>query len=108
MTLEGRTTSVDQILTLPCGIEVGTRYCSIREVLLEVKTAVDKVLGGVDLESLANRQREILELGIEVPWDVPGSERDETSPFCDGEAPFCAATVGRRVGAGGGRDGEPE
>ena len=98
MTLEGRTTSVDQILALPCGIEVGTKYCSIREVLLEVKSAVDRVLEGVDLESLANRQAEIVEMDIEIPWDVPGSETDPTSPFCDGDASLCAATVGRGIG----------
>lgn len=108
VTLEGRTTSVDQILALPCGIEVGTRYCSIREILLEVKTAVDEVLGRVDLESLARRQREIVERGIEIPWDVPGGGADGTSPFCGADAPLCAATAGEGLVSDAGPDGGGE
>jgi Rrf2 family protein len=68
--LEGRTTSVDQILSLPCNIEVGTRFCSIREVLLKVKNAVEEILSEVSLQALVNRQREILEHGIEIPLDL--------------------------------------
>ncbi|MGB5890341.1 MAG: Rrf2 family transcriptional regulator [Thermoanaerobaculia bacterium] len=69
--LEGQTTSVDQILSLPCNIEVGTRYCSIREVLLSVKKAVEGILSDISLAALVSRQREILERGIEIPLDLP-------------------------------------
>ncbi len=44
MTLEGQTTSVDQILALPCHIEIGSEHCAIREVFLEVKAAVERIL----------------------------------------------------------------
>lgn len=104
LTLEGRTTSVDQILALPCNIELGTQHCSIREVLLEVKTAVDQVLGGVDLETLASRQRQIVEQGIEIPWDVPGSEREASGPFCEGDPSICGAAAPVVAGSAGGRD----
>lgn len=69
--LEGQTTSVDQILSLPCNIEVGTRHCSIREVLLKVKNAVEGILSEISLGALVERQREILERGIEIPHDLP-------------------------------------
>src|SRR5262245_1832332 len=42
VTLEGQTTSVDQILALPCSIAVGPEHCAIREVFLEVKSAVER------------------------------------------------------------------
>jgi Rrf2 family protein len=79
--LEGQTTSVDQILSLPCDIEVGTRHCSIREVLLTVKNAVEEILSDISLGALVNRQREILERGIEIPLDLPLVE-------CPGAAPL--------------------
>jgi Rrf2 family protein len=79
--LEGRTTSVDQILSLPCDIEVGTRHCSIREVLLKVKDAVEEILTDISLAVLVARQREILERGIEIPLDLPLVE-------CPGAAPL--------------------
>ena len=72
--LEGRTTSVDQILSLPCNIEVGTRFCSIREVLLKVKNAVEEILSDLSLAALVTRQREILERRIEIPLDLPAAE----------------------------------
>ncbi len=71
MSLEGRTTSVDQILALPCQVEFGPRYCSIREVLLRVQEAVDGILGDTTLEILASRQREILDKRIEIPMSLP-------------------------------------
>ena len=70
--LEGQTTAVDDILSLPCGIEIGTRSCAIREVLLEVKAAVENVLSSVTLADLADRQRHLLERRIPVPDDVGG------------------------------------
>lgn len=70
--LEGQTTSVDDILSLPCAIEIGTDHCAIREVLLAVREAVDRVLSGVSLETLAERQRQILDGGIQVPRDAAG------------------------------------
>lgn len=70
LTLEGQTTSVDQILALPCNIEVGPEHCVIREVLLEVKQAVNTILGGTTLARLAARQQEILDRKIRVPSDL--------------------------------------
>src|SRR5262245_5319354 len=40
VTLEGQTTGIDQILALPCTIDVGTEFCAIREVFLTVKKEV--------------------------------------------------------------------
>ena len=71
MTLEGQTTPIDQILALPCTIDVGTEYCAIREVFLEVKQAVERILSSTTLEDMANRQREILTRRILIPLDLP-------------------------------------
>lgn len=71
MTLEGQTTAIDQILALPCTIDVGTEYCAIREVFLEVKQAVERILSATTLETMVNRQREILARHILVPLDLP-------------------------------------
>jgi Rrf2 family protein len=71
MTLEGQTTSVDQILALPCHIEIGPGHCAIREIFLEVKAAVERILSGTTLEQVVARQRHILAQGISVPHDLP-------------------------------------
>jgi Rrf2 family protein len=70
MTLEGQTTSIDQILAQPSNIEVGPEHCVIREVFLKVKEAVDGILGSTTLEELAQRQEEILDKNIQVPADL--------------------------------------
>lgn len=70
MTLEGHTTSIDQILALPCNIQLGTQHCVIREAFLKVKEAVEGILTGTSLEDLAQRQREVLEHKITIPEDV--------------------------------------
>ncbi|HBL28343.1 MAG TPA: hypothetical protein DD490_16030, partial [Acidobacteria bacterium] len=61
----------DQILSLPCTIDVGPEHCAIREILLEVKESVDRILSSISLADMASRQREILDLDIVVPHDVP-------------------------------------
>lgn len=71
VTLEGQTTAIDQILALPCTIDVGTEFCAIREVFLEVKKAIERILSETTLEHLVNRQRDILSQGIPVPLDLP-------------------------------------
>jgi Rrf2 family protein len=71
MTLEGQTTAIDDILALPCTVEVGRDHCAIREVFLEVKKAVEQILSRTTLEDLVNRQREILTLNIAIPLDLP-------------------------------------
>lgn len=71
VTLEGQTTGIDQILALPCTIDVGTEYCAIREVFLDVKQAVERILSRTTLEDLVNRQRHILSQGIRIPLDLP-------------------------------------
>jgi Rrf2 family transcriptional regulator, cysteine metabolism repressor len=71
VTLEGQTTAIDQILALPCTIDVGTEFCAIREVFLEVKKSVDRILSTMTLEELVHRQREILTQRISVPLDLP-------------------------------------
>jgi Rrf2 family protein len=71
LTLEGQTTPIDQILALPCTIDVGTEHCAIREVFLEVKKAVERILSATTLEEMVNRQREILMRQISVPLDLP-------------------------------------
>jgi Rrf2 family protein len=73
ISLEGQTTSIDQILALPCTIDVGTEHCVIREVFLEVKRAVERILSSTSLEDIVARQREILQQGISVPHDLPSS-----------------------------------
>src|SRR6185295_1654798 len=73
ITLEGQTTGIDQILALPCTIDVGTEHCVIREVFLDIKQAVERILSATTLETLVNRQREILARRILVPLDLPSS-----------------------------------
>lgn len=68
--LEGQTTSIDQILALPCNVRVGPDHCVIREVFLEVKESVESILGGTSLADLAARQAEILRKDIRIPSDV--------------------------------------
>lgn len=68
--LEGRTTAIDDILALPCTIEVGTEHCVIREVFLEIKEAVERILSRTTLADVVNRQREILDHHITVPLDL--------------------------------------
>jgi len=75
VTLEGQTTGIDQILALPCTIDVGTEHCVIREVFLEVKKEVERILSAMTLEDLASRQRDILTLRISVPLDLPSRVR---------------------------------
>jgi Rrf2 family protein len=70
LTLEGQTTAIDQILALPCTIDVGPQHCAIREVFLEVKQVIERVLNGTTLEDLCARQREILEHHILIPHDL--------------------------------------
>ncbi|HEY0515301.1 MAG TPA: Rrf2 family transcriptional regulator [Thermoanaerobaculia bacterium] len=73
VTLEGQTTGIDQILALPCTIDVGTEFCAIREVFLEVKKEVERILSAMTLEELVSRQREILTQRISVPLDLPSA-----------------------------------
>ncbi len=73
LTLEGNTTPIDQILALPCTIDVGTEHCAIREVFLEVKKAVERILSATNLEEMVNRQREILTRHILIPLDLPSA-----------------------------------
>ena len=79
VTLEGQTTPIDQILALPCTIEIGTEHCVIREFFLEVKSAVERLLASMTLEQMASRQREILARGISVPLDLPDLPCDPPS-----------------------------
>lgn len=72
LTLEGQTTAIDQILALPCTIDVGTAHCAIREVFLEVKEAIEKILSSTSLADLVARQREVLSRQISIPLDLPG------------------------------------
>lgn len=86
--LEGHTTSVDHILAQPCSIGVGTDHCAIREVFLEVKDAVERLLESTSLDALASRQLEILEANILVPHDVPHPSHRPLPVLSDkGEAP---------------------
>jgi Rrf2 family protein len=78
LTLEGQTTAIDQILALPCTIDVGTEHCAIREVFLEVKQAVERILSTTTLADMVARQRDILVHRISVPHDV----------FCDAPVPL--------------------
>lgn len=73
MTLEGQTTAIDDILALPCTVDVGRDHCAIREVFLEVKKAVEQILSRTTLEELVSRQREISSLNIAVPFDLPSA-----------------------------------
>jgi Rrf2 family protein len=71
VTLEGQTTGIDQILSLPCTIDLGTEFCAIREVFLTVKKEVERILSQMTLEELVHRQREILDQRISIPLDLP-------------------------------------
>jgi Rrf2 family protein len=71
VTLEGQTTGIDQILSLPCTIDVGTEFCAIREVFLTVKKEVERILSQMTLEELVHRQHDILTQRIPIPLDLP-------------------------------------
>jgi Rrf2 family transcriptional regulator, cysteine metabolism repressor len=71
LTLEGQTTPIDHILSLPCTIQVGTEHCVIREVFLRVKREVERILTETTLEALDRRQEEILREKISIPSDLP-------------------------------------
>jgi len=73
LTLEGQTTAIDQILALPCTIDVGTEHCAIREVFLQVKRAVEQILSSTTLADLVARQQDILDRRISIPLDLPRS-----------------------------------
>ena len=68
--LEGHTTSIDHILAQPCTIGVGPRHCAIREVFLSVKEAVENILCNLSLADLAERQQEVCECKIDIPYDL--------------------------------------
>jgi Rrf2 family cysteine metabolism transcriptional repressor len=84
LTLEGQTTAIDQILALPCTIDLGTEHCAIREVFLEVKRAVERVLSEMSLEELVERQREILRQQIFIPLDLPTPRTRPLLPIIPG------------------------
>jgi Rrf2 family transcriptional regulator, cysteine metabolism repressor len=71
LTLELQTTSIDQILALPCHIGIGPEHCAIREVFLEVKSAVERILSSTTLQDMIDRQRHILHENISIPLDLP-------------------------------------
>jgi Rrf2 family transcriptional regulator, cysteine metabolism repressor len=73
LTLEGQTTAIDQILALPCQIDVGTDHCAIREVFLEVKEAIERILSTTMLSDLVARQLLISAERISVPHDLPAA-----------------------------------
>ena len=73
VSLEGHTTSVDQVLAQPCTIAIGTQHCALREVFLQVKAAVEQILVQTNLEDLAARQKEIIDCSILIPLDLPAS-----------------------------------
>lgn len=75
MVLEGQTTSVDQILALPCSIEVGPEHCVIREMFLEVKREVERILTDTTIHDLVERQKKILADDISVPLDLQGDRK---------------------------------
>lgn len=81
MTLEGQTTAIDQILALPCTIDLGTEHCVIRETFLEVKMAIERILTATTLERMVNRQREILDHQISVPLDLPSDRAPARAPL---------------------------
>lgn len=80
MILEGQTTSVDQILALPCAIDVGTEHCVIREMFLKVKKQVERILTETTIHDLAERQRQILKDDISIPLDLRGERKDSVLP----------------------------
>ena len=84
LTLEGQTTAIDQILALPCTIGVGPEHCAIREVFLEVKQAIEKILTTTTLADMVERQRVILECHISVPHDLDDMARPPLLPVIPG------------------------
>ncbi|MEM9290766.1 MAG: Rrf2 family transcriptional regulator [Acidobacteriota bacterium] len=77
--LEGQLTSVDQILAQPCTIHVGTEYCALREVFLDVKREVERILAQRTLGDLARRQKKLVDEDIRVPLDLAATGQSETS-----------------------------
>ncbi|MND03856.1 hypothetical protein D3C83_238760 [compost metagenome] len=50
---------------------MGPERCAIREVFLEIKEAVERILTSTTLEAMAERQREVLEQNISIPHSLP-------------------------------------
>jgi len=60
LAMEGQLTHIEDILLMPCQIEVGPEHCAIKEVWLRVKQAVEGILYETSLEDLVARQRALV------------------------------------------------
>jgi Rrf2 family protein len=57
LSLEGHTSSVDDILCMPCSIN--PNYCAVREVFVKIEKSVEGILANATLDELANRQKKL-------------------------------------------------
>lgn len=60
LAMEGQLTHIEDILHMPCDIEVGPDHCAIKSLWIEVKDAVEAILCGTTLEDLHQRQRRMV------------------------------------------------
>jgi Rrf2 family protein len=72
LALEGSLTGIDDILTMPCHIDIGPEHCAIKELWVRAKLAVEKVLSSTSLEDLCQRQQTILSQNIFIPTPTVG------------------------------------
>ena len=80
LALEGSLTGIDDILTMPCHIDIGPEHCAIKELWLRAKQAVENVLNSTSLEDLCRRQQAILSQNILIPTPALGPHASPTVP----------------------------
>ena len=65
LAMEGQLTQIEDILLMPCQIDVGPENCAIKEVWIRVKDAVEDILNSTTLEDLVSRQRALVQRSVE-------------------------------------------
>ncbi len=64
LAMEGQLTQIEDILLMPCQIQVGPANCAIKELWIEVKDAVETILQGTTLAALVDRQRALVQASL--------------------------------------------
>lgn len=65
LAMEGQLTQIEDILLMPCQIEVGPASCAIKELWIKVKEAVEEILEATTLAQLVEKQRALVSQNID-------------------------------------------
>ncbi len=57
LAMEGQLTHIEDILLMPCQIEVGPDHCAIKELWIRVRDTIEEILHSETLADLVKRQR---------------------------------------------------